>query len=442
MIIMDFTTTAMARPDIVDQTYASFSENLDGIDLKQCGLFINVDPIPSDVDRMEVIKVAKKYFGEVHYNFPNRPNYTRAYNWIWSNARTKYIFNLEDDWGLLEEVSVPYLLEYFGEYPDLMEVALRAYTYSYKACPTSPSIMHERYYKAVAGKLDEKFNPECQLRGKNFGIEMPARSLGVSPKGKIIAYPDKRVILKDLGRNWLERSKFAKPNVSKKYFTSWVVKDKDHLDELTVLANKFECDKGSINRNYTKIYNNYFYPIRNDQFNMLEIGLYKGASAKMWTTYFQNTILYSIDIIKGVPKDKRLKVLVNTGRLKYFRADQTSVNEMSKMFDGDKVVRFKIIVDDASHMAEDQQYSFGYLFPFLLDGGLYIIEDLHYRRKHNNKFKVRADNTIDVFKRYKQTGNFESKVLIPDQLEYINMCIDKVDIYDDKIVFIRKKEMK
>lgn len=228
MINMDFTTTAMARPEIVDKTYASFSKNLKGIDLNGCRLFINIDPLPEDIDRKKVTKIAQKYFKEVYPNYPENPNYTAAYNWIWSNAKSEFIFNLEDDWELLREVSIPELLEYFKKYPELMEVALRAYSYRYRACPTSPSIMHSRYYKAVAGKLNEKINPEIQLRGKSFGIEMPAPRFKISWKGKVVAYPEqndeKSIILKDLGREWLKKSGFRKPKTEKSKFISWEIK--------------------------------------------------------------------------------------------------------------------------------------------------------------------------------------------------------------------------
>ena len=216
---MDFTTTAMARPEIVYSTYKSFNKRLKGIDLKKCKLFINIDPLPDNIDRREVEDVAKQFFGEVHANYPDKPNYTEAYNWIWSNASTEFIFNLEDDWNLEEDVFIPHLLENFKTHPNLMEIALRAYKYKYLKCPTSPSIMHERYYKAVGGNLNKKLNPETQLRGKNFGIEMPDPESGISQKGKLIVYP-KNVILKDIGRQWLDNSGYQRPK-KKCYFTSW-----------------------------------------------------------------------------------------------------------------------------------------------------------------------------------------------------------------------------
>ncbi len=222
MVVMDFTTTAMARPDIVNKTYKSFSSGLKGIDLKECRLFINIDPLPENIDRREVTKTAKKYFKEVHPNYPEKANFTAACNWLWSNAETEFIFHLEDDWLLLQDVSVPELLKYFDQRRKLMEVALRAYKYEYKICPLSPCIMHERYYKAIAGNLNESVNPEIQLRGRIWGIEIPSPEFKVSHKGKLIIYPEKtnEVILKDSGRGWIKKSKFKKPSKKSK-FTSW-----------------------------------------------------------------------------------------------------------------------------------------------------------------------------------------------------------------------------
>ncbi len=216
---MDFTTTAMARPDIVYETYYSFNKNLKDIDLKKCRLFINIDPLPEDVNREDVVKVCSEFFGEVIHRMPDKPNYTAAYNWLWRSAKTNIIFNLEDDWELLEQIPVYRLIEFFDFYPNLFEVALRAYPYKYDKCPTSPSFMHRRFYGAVGGKLNENINPETQLRGKNFGIEMPG--LEVPNNDKLVAYPKDRIIVKDIGRKWLNNSNYKKPNCKKCHFTAW-----------------------------------------------------------------------------------------------------------------------------------------------------------------------------------------------------------------------------
>jgi hypothetical protein len=224
MLSMDFTTTAVARHGIFNQTLSSFSKNLKGINLKDCRLVINVDPLPPNRKRRDVIKVAKKYFRQVKYNLPNKPNFTAAYNWVWENANTEYIFNLEDDWLLTAEVDVPALLKYFEKNDKLLQILLRAYNYHYRTCALSPSIIHRRLYSAVGGNMNVKINPEAQLRGERFGIKMPTRGKGVSRKGLIRVYPKKlkAVILKDLGRQWIKKTNLRKSGGGKKArFITW-----------------------------------------------------------------------------------------------------------------------------------------------------------------------------------------------------------------------------
>ncbi len=215
MITLDFTTTAVARPKIVNRTYQSFSKNLKGVDFKKSRLFINIDPLPTTVDRQEVVAVAEQYFGEVVANMPDVGNYTAAYNWVWPNAETEHIFNLEDDWLLTEEIDVQKMLKWFRKKENLYEVALRAYPYHYDKTPTSPSIMHERFYKAIGGNLDESLNPEVQLRGNPFGLDQIDAS-------KVVAMP-KHVVLQDIGRDWIESQPFQRPP-KKARFTTWVEK--------------------------------------------------------------------------------------------------------------------------------------------------------------------------------------------------------------------------
>jgi hypothetical protein len=222
-IIMDFTTPAVIRPDIINLTYKSFSKNLKGVDLKQCRLFINVDPLPEGAIKKGVIKIARKYFKEVHYNYAKVGNFTAACNWIWSHADTPFIFHLEDDWELVREISVKKMLKYFDKHSDLLQVVLRAYRYPYRSVALSPGIMHERLYKAVAGKLRENKNPESQMRGEKYGIRMPARSLKILNRGLVAVYPEKlkAVVVRDRGRKWLDASAYKKPRCSKTNFISW-----------------------------------------------------------------------------------------------------------------------------------------------------------------------------------------------------------------------------
>lgn len=224
---LDFTTTAMARPGVLNNTLKSFSRNLRGLNLKDCRMIINVDPLPPDkAKRKDVVKVARKYFKEVKHNYPSEANFTAAVNWVWSNAETEYIFHLEDDWELIKPISVPKMLKYFEKNKELIQVILRAYRYAYKTCALSPSIIHRKMYSAIGGNLTSAVNPEAQLRGERHGIIMPTRSRkkGHSHKRLIVVYPEKikNVVLRDLGRAWINKTSYRKSGGGKKArFTTW-----------------------------------------------------------------------------------------------------------------------------------------------------------------------------------------------------------------------------
>lgn len=207
---------------------------------------------------------------------------------------------------------------------------------------------------------------------------------------------------------------------------------------LTQLADKHKTDKGSIKHNYTEIYEVYFSKFKNEKFNMLEIGYCAGASCKMWLEYFPNVTLYSVDIFDKPPMDKTIEQYIECGKLIYKKADQSTkeLETFIKSLD----VSFKVMIDDGSHVSEDQQFSFGYLFKFVEDGGLYIIEDLNCKRNPSSKFKVQAEKrTVDFLKDYNVTDEFKSLVLPKTRCAYLNKNVFKVEVYLDKISFITKE---
>ena len=85
--------------------------------------------------------------------------------------------------------------------------------------------MHRRFYSALAGNLNTDLNPEIQMRGERFGIKMPRRGkAGISTNGLIIVQPksSRKIILKDLGRAWINKTKYRKGGKGKKArFTTW-----------------------------------------------------------------------------------------------------------------------------------------------------------------------------------------------------------------------------
>lgn len=197
---ISFTTTALVRPKIIEQTYASFSKNIVGLDLSRCILYINIDPVPNDVDPTSVVKVAKRFFGDVYVRIPTEPNFSSAINWCWESANTPYIFHLEDDWVLNKEININKIIKLFDS--NALEIVLRAYDYKYIKLVLSPAIWKYELYKAFAGKLDININPEIQLRNERFKEFFN--------ENNIITF-GKRLIVKDIGREWLVGRNLKKP---------------------------------------------------------------------------------------------------------------------------------------------------------------------------------------------------------------------------------------
>jgi hypothetical protein len=103
---LEFTTTACNRPELLFQTYKSYTSKLKGIDFNKSTLYINIDPSPNNENINKVINVCQKFFGKVITRIPEKPNFTFAVWWLFNQPKGKYFFHLEDDWVLMEEIHI------------------------------------------------------------------------------------------------------------------------------------------------------------------------------------------------------------------------------------------------------------------------------------------------------------------------------------------------
>lgn len=208
-------------------------------------------------------------------------------------------------------------------------------------------------------------------------------------------------------------------------------------------------DKSTLKHGYTFIYERYFAPLRDQSINLLEIGVKDGASLRMWAEYFPNASIYGIDI------DPKC-VSHETDRIKIFAGDQQDAKFLDDL--ATQIGPFDIIVDDGSHRSAHQQASFRALFPYLKDGGWYVVEDLAgtYGRwgsgyKHPqsspNFLKSRVDDLNYIW--HRQTVS-DYTLQIGAVLFYPQLCIIQKQLYkhphlsnyDELIPFIYKYKFK
>lgn len=179
-------------------------------------------------------------------------------------------------------------------------------------------------------------------------------------------------------------------------------------------ANGVETDKGSVH-SYIDVYEELLLPYREKANKVLEIGIFKGNSMRMWEQYFTKAEVHGADCSDqphGGMAD--LRPMIAEGSHFIHIMDATSELDIQKEFRG---MLFDVIIDDGNHNVMSQLRSYELLSKFLTDGGIYIIEDIE-----------NIDETRPLFEKIDSTKNIE----ILDRRAVKNR-------FDDVMVIIKNK---
>lgn len=133
-----------------------------------------------------------------------------------------------------------------------------------------------------------------------------------------------------------------------------------------------KSDKGTVH-SYLPVYELLFSFKRNTAKNILEIGLFNGASLLMWEQYFSGEV-YGIDCSE-TPLDGMadLRPLLEEGTHNIFILDAENQKDIKRAFKGKK---FDVIIEDAGHHVEQQLKLYEVFKPYLSKDAIYIIEDI------------------------------------------------------------------
>lgn len=149
----------------------------------------------------------------------------------------------------------------------------------------------------------------------------------------------------------------------------------DYYTDLCKVASGHGTDKCSDDNchGYTLFYKPMFASRMNDELNVAEIGVAKGASVKTWRDYFPNSQIYGFDIDETCIKEFNVNNDTTNIRLAYM-----DVCDAESIKDGfaNTGVMYDLIIDDSTNVFDDQIRILRNAYQFLKPGGFIIIEDI------------------------------------------------------------------
>ena len=167
---------------------------------------------------------------------------------------------------------------------------------------------------------------------------------------------------------------------------------------------------------YVQLYTDEFlkYRISGRDIHLLEIGVFNGGSLQLWRKYFGPT-----SVVTGIDINPKVCNMDLGEGISLLCLDATKLESVAYL----KV--YDIIIDDGSHINEDVINTFTNLFPKVLSGGVYVIEDIEtsYQASHGGGLR-QPKSTIEFFKLLLDVLSFY--VISPENQQVFNT--DYVDV--------------
>ena len=144
--------------------------------------------------------------------------------------------------------------------------------------------------------------------------------------------------------------------------------------------NKHDADKSSKHR-----YHNYYNPLfervwadridhREGSLRVLEIGVWKGASAKAFIDAMPGIVYRGCDIFERVginQVEQEIKKQFPNADVELYKCDSTNITEVKTQFDA--MEKFDVIIDDGAHWPKSNHYTLQNFWSYLNDGGTYVV---------------------------------------------------------------------
>jgi hypothetical protein len=237
---IDVTIVATRRPALLEPTLTVFQERVfRHFTLSEA--FVNIDPIWGDeADERECIEIVQTLLPNATIFTPSTPGFCSAVKRVWTATKADFIFHLEDDWNVTEDIR-PSILDSFSD-PSIAQVSLVSqqknwdrkrrgdfhyvkrhprlfgflklpYRKKMTAFTTSPAFTRGEFARRWAFLMNENLDPEKQgYMGVNRPLERYFRPF------RNYLYPGKlsEITIVDTGREWREARQIQKKTIEGK----------------------------------------------------------------------------------------------------------------------------------------------------------------------------------------------------------------------------------
>ena len=203
--------------------------------------------------------------------------------------------------------------------------------------------------------------------------------------------------------------------------------------ELDAIGKKYRTDKCSMDHNYLGKYVFFLERFRSQPLRFLELGVFQGASLRMWREYFPHAEIFGVDIEERARQYEEARIHIIQANL----ADSAQVMRLRE-------IAPQIIIDDASHIVSHQLLALFTLFDVLPSGGVYILEDLETSLNPELYEEGYRDAPIDAYEVCARIARVAARKVPDDDSLYaehinrIGMASELVSIMKGSVVFIKR----
>jgi len=227
-----------------------------------------------------------------------------------------------------------------------------------------------------------------------------------------------------------------------------------NFNSLDEVFNYFGTDKGTkvknqydknsdlvIGHGFAKFYEKHLSKFKKQNFDLLEIGTWFGASSAAFTIYFPQANIYGVD--------KNFKFNYKSKRIKFINCDLTVDKELKNLLKIIEKKKFKIIIDDGSHILTHIIKNLKFFLKKVDSKCYYIIEDFNAPKdqRHLNDGNNEEIFIEEMLLKIKKKEYFQSKILSQEDQDYLFENIERIYIYEgnlkaplsSNIAFLKKK---